>query len=130
MSMAAGTITASWRRPITGWWDLAPFVIVLTVIVVTFAIEVRRQRAGGQESWRHAFAKANERVVRHPSTSPVLGVLMAIVGYLFLVAFVARRSPVASVALVLIPLGITAVVGHRRIGRHLTVRRGNDEKPP
>lgn len=108
--------------PIPGWLAAVFFSIWLAVLVTMFGIEVRRSRVGGQATWRRTFAEATRSVSRKNTTLVGRLVMVSAVGYLFLIALVARRWSAASIGLVVLPLVVAGIVGFRRLGRQISAR--------
>ena len=102
-----------------GWFIAVLFAAWLIILITKLTIGVRRSRADGERSWWRAFDSAADATFRHPRTDPAALVLTITAGYLLLVAFVARRSPPASIGLIILPIAVVAVVGFRRLGRQM-----------
>jgi hypothetical protein len=98
------------------------FSIWLAGLVTMFGIEVRRSRVGGQVTWRRTFAEATRSFSRKNTTLVGRLVMVSAVGYLFLIALVARRWSAASIGLVVLPLVVAGIVGFRRLGRQISAR--------
>jgi len=119
-----GTVTAASPAggSAPGWFIAVLFAVWLTILITKLTIGIRRSRAEGERSWWRAFDSAADATFRHPRTDPAALVLTITAGYLLLVAFVARRSPPASIGLIILPLAVVAVIGFRRIGRQMRPR--------
>ena len=104
---------------VPGWFIAVVFAAWLIILITKLTIGVRRSRAAGERSWWRAFDSAADAAFRHPRTDPAALVLTLTAGYLLLIAFVARRSPPASIGLIILPLAVVAVIGFRRLGRQI-----------
>ena len=104
------------------WLAAVLFGAWLAFVLGGLVLEAVRAHAGGDLTVPRAVAEGARSFGRN--NSHFVGRLfgLALVGYLGLVALVARRWSVGSVALVALPLVIIAVVGFRRLGRQIAAR--------
>ncbi len=116
---SSGAFGLTGGTPVSGWFIAVLFAAWLTILITKLTIGIRRSRAAGERSWWRAFDSAADATFRHPRTDPAALVLTITAGYLLLIAFVARRSPPASIGLIILPLAVVAVVGFRRLGRQM-----------
>ena len=123
---SSGAFGLTGGTPVPGRLISASFAVWLIILITKLTIGVRRSRAAGERSWWRAFDSAADATFRHPRTDPAALILTITAGYLLLVAFVARRSPPASIGLIVLPLVVVAVVGFRRLGRQMRSHDIND----
>jgi hypothetical protein len=120
--VSVSVLAAASGIPIPGWLAAVFFSIWLVVPATMFGIEVRRSRVGAQVTWRRSFAEATRSFSRKNTMLVGRLVVVSAVGYLFLIALVARRWSAASIGLVVLPLVVTGIVGFRRLGRQISAR--------
>jgi predicted secreted protein len=116
---SSGAFGPTGGTSVSGWFIAVLLAVWLTILITKLTIGIRRSRAEGERSWWRAFDSAADATFRHPRTDPAALILTIAAGYLMLIAFVARRSPPASIGLIVLPLAAVAVVGFRRLGRQM-----------